>query len=54
MDIDAKDLWGFYKNGVLKTCDESCEKTKARGDWGNTWWWNEQVKNAIDRKKKSV
>ena len=22
-------------------------------DQGNTWWWNEQVKEAIDRKKKA-
>ena len=30
MDIDSKDLWGSYKNGVLKACDELCGKTKAR------------------------
>ena len=24
-----------------------------RRDRGNTWWWNEQVKDAIDRKKKA-
>ena len=53
MDIDSKDLWGSYKNGVLKACDELCGKTKARGDQGNTWWWNEQVKDAMDRKKKA-
>ena len=53
MDIDSKGLWGSYKNGVLQACDELCGKTKARGDRGNTWWWNEQVKDAIDRKKKA-
>ena len=30
-----------------------CGKTKGRGDWGNTWWWNELVKDAMDRKKKA-
>ena len=30
-----------------------CGKTKGRKDQGNTWWWNEQVKEAIDRKKKA-
>ena len=30
-----------------------CGKTKATGSRGNTWWWNEQVKDAIDRKKKA-
>ena len=29
------------------------EKTKGRRDQGNTWWWNEQVKEAIERKKKA-
>ena len=28
--------------------------TKEGGeDRGNTWWWSEQVKDAIDRKKKA-
>ena len=53
VDIASKDLWGSYKNGVLKACDELCGKTKARGNRGNTWWWNEKVKDAIDRKKKA-
>ena len=44
---------GFYKNGVSKACDELCGKTKARGDRGNPWWWNEEVNDAIDRKKKA-
>ena len=53
--VDAKvvDLWESYKNGVLKACDDLCGKTKGRRDQGNTWWWNEQVKEAIDRKKKA-
>ena len=53
VDIDLKDLWGSCKNGVLKACDELCGKTKARVDRGNTWWWNEQVKDAINREKKA-
>ena len=47
------DLWGSYQNGVLQACDELCGKTKRRGDPGNTWWWNEQVRDAIDGKKKA-
>ena len=46
------DLWGSCKNEVLQVCDELRGKTKARESRGNTWWWNEQVKDAIDRKKK--
>ena len=47
------DLWESYKNGVLQACDELYGKTKARGSRGNTWWWKEQGKDAIDRKKKA-
>ena len=53
VDAEAVDLWESYKNGVLKACDDLCGKTKGRRDQGNTWWWNEQVKEAIDRKKKA-
>ncbi|XP_068692885.1 uncharacterized protein [Montipora foliosa] len=37
--------------GVLKACDEVCGKKKGRRDQGGTWWWNEDVKEAIARKK---
>ena len=47
------DLWGSYENRVLQACDKLCGKTKAREDWGNTWWWNKQVKDAKDWKKKA-
>ena len=53
VDAEAVDLWESYKNGILKTCDDLCGKTKGRRDQGNTWWWNKQVKEAIDRKKKA-
>ena len=53
VDAEAVDLWESYKNGVLKACDDLCGKTKGRRDQENTWWWNEQVKEAIDRKKKA-
>ena len=53
VDTEAVDLWESYKNDVLKACDELCLKMKERIDQGNTWWWNEQVKEAIDWKKKA-
>ena len=34
----------------------NCVKRRKRGkikETHNTWWWNEQVKDAIDRKKKA-
>ena len=50
VDTDSMDIRGSYENGVLRACDELCAKTKAKEDRGNTWWWNEQVKDAMDRK----
>ena len=41
---------GFY---TIQACDELCGKTKERGYRGNTWWWNEQVWDVIDWKKKA-
>ena len=36
---------------MLKACDEVCGKKKGKRDQGDTWWWNEDVKEAIARKK---
>ena len=36
---------------MLKACDEVCGKKEGRRDQGDTWWWNEDVKEAITRKK---
>ena len=41
----------FSGRGVKKACDEVCRKKKGRRDLGDTWWWNEDVKEAIARKK---
>ena len=48
---DAPDLWKCFKEGVLKACDAVCGKKKGRRDQGDTWWWNEDVKEAIVGKK---
>ena len=36
---------------MLKACDELCGKKKGRRDQGDTLWLNEDVKEAIARKK---
>ena len=43
-------LWGHFKNGVLKACDEVCGKKRGRSK-GYTWWLNEEVKEAVSTKK---
>ena len=51
VSTDAPDLWKSFKDGVLKACDEVCGKKKFRRDQGDMWWWNEEVKGTIARKK---
>ena len=50
VSTDAPDLWKYFKEGVLKACDEVCGKKKGRRDQGDTYWWKEDVKEAIARK----
>ena len=51
VSTDASDLWKCFKEGVLKACYEVCGKKKKKRDQGDTWWWNEDVKEAIAGKK---
>ena len=32
-------------------CDEVCGKKKPRRDQGDMWWWNEEVKDIIAKRK---
>ena len=51
VSTDAPDLWKTFKDGVLKACDEVCEKKKYRRDRADMWWWNVEVKNTIAKTK---
>ena len=51
VSTDAPDLWKTFKDGVPKTIDEMCGKKISRRDRGEIWWWNEEVKDMIARKK---
>ena len=44
-------MWGYFNDGVLKACDEVCGKRRGRRSKGDTWWWNEEVKDAVSRRK---
>ena len=49
VDVNAQDLWKSF----IKACDELCGKKLVRQDGSNTWWWNEEVKDAVAKKKKA-
>ena len=50
VDDRAPNLWRHFKNGVLKAYDEECWKKRGRRSKGDTWCWNEEVKEAVSRK----
>ena len=54
VSADGPDLWKTFKDGVLKVCDEVCGKKKSRRDQGDMWWWSEEVKGNIARKKAAL
>ena len=39
---------------MLQACDEVCGKKKGRKNHGDTWWWNGEVKEAIQQKEKGI
>ena len=46
-------MCGHFKDEVLKACDEVCGKKTGRKSEGDTWWWNEEVKESAKRKKEA-
>ena len=40
-------MWEHLKDGALKPCDEVCGKKMGRRSKGDTWWWNEEVKEVV-------
>ena len=53
IDIETINLWESFRDGILTACDELCGKKKVRKNEENKWWWNEEVRNAIARKKEA-
>ena len=41
----------YFNNGILKASDEVCEMKRGRKNKGDIWWWNEEVKDIVSRKK---
>ena len=53
VDVETTKLRESFRHGVLKACDELCGTKKVRKNERNKWWWNEEVRNAIARKKEA-
>ena len=51
MDAGLPNLRRHFKDGVLVAGDDVCWKKRWRRSTEDTWWWNEEVKEALSRKK---
>ena len=47
VDVGAANLWGHFKDWILGACNEVCGKKWGRRSKGDTWWWNEEVIEAV-------
>ena len=46
-----QNLCGHFKDEAIKACEEVCWKKRGRRSRGDTWRWNEEVNEAVSRKK---
>ena len=46
----VQNWWGYFKDEILKACDEMCGRKMWRRSKGDAWWWNEEVKETMSRK----
>ena len=42
-------MWGHFQDAVLRARDEACEQKRVRRSEGDTWWWDEEVREVISR-----
>ena len=47
-----EEIWAKLKNTLLETAEEVCGKTKKPLKKRETWWWNNEVKNAVCEKRR--
>ena len=45
-------IWNHLKKALLESVIETCGKTKKPLKKRETWWWNEEVKESITKKRR--
>ena len=51
VNVGVPNLWGHFTDGILRVCDEVCWQKRGTRSKGGTWWWNEEVMEAVSRKE---
>ena len=53
MSDNNRDLWGTFKRGVLKACNDVCGYEKNWTCNVDMWWWNSGAKDGIQKKQEA-
>ena len=51
-DGDVESKWKMLKETLLEAADEVCGRTKGPARHRESWWWNREVSEVIDEKRK--
>jgi len=51
--LDVNEHWQQMKNIMMETAQVTCGLLKGPCRHKQTWWWNEEVAEAVKEKKKS-
>ena len=49
---NVNEKWEGMKEAMLKVTEEVCGKTKGPPRHKETWWWNSELSDIVDKKKK--
>ena len=47
----VEDLWKLLKDNILSATDNSCGWTKGSPRYKVTWWWNNDLDQAVKKKR---
>ena len=50
-DSDVEGVWNGLKTCLLEVAEDVCGRTKGRPRHRETWWWNDEVANAVEVKR---
>jgi hypothetical protein len=51
-DSDVESVWNGLKSCLLGVSEDVCGRTKGRSRHRETWWWNDEVAEAVDEKRR--
>eukprot|EP00795_Rhopilema_esculentum_P005427 gene5427-600_t len=52
-ESDEQDVWCKYRDAAQKAAEEVCGVSRGKPQHGEAWWWNQDVRGAITKKKES-